>query len=260
MNDVDTNKQSPATPLDKKSNGNMLAFLVIIAIAVIAGGAYYFLQKKDTVEPVVNTGNPEISDAFSLTDADPVAKVDGVEISGEVYRRSITQTVTTYQSQGIDISSTEAVTAIKQQVLDGLISRQLVLKAGIDAGVTVDDAAVETEYQNTITGLGGSEALAEALSSVSMSEADLRSEIKDGLIINGYLTSRISPDSFTFSDEEVLSFYETAKTEAGETAEIPPLEEVRDVIVSQLRSQAEQQAINAEIERLRAEANIEILI
>ena len=199
-------------------------------------------------------------DKFAVEGTGPIAKVNGVEISRDSYLQTLEQTVNMYQSQGVAISDDEMIQAIKNQVIDGLISRQLILEAAINSGITIEDNLIDIEYQNTVSNLGGEEAFQIALADVGMDENTLRSNIKNSLIINKYLASEINTDNFSVSDEQVKVFYEQAKSDAGVGVEIPPLEEVSELIKSQLLSQMEQEAVNAKIESLKTSANIEILI
>ena len=132
--------------------------------------------------------------------------------------------------------------------------------AAMDANISVDDSEVEAEYQTVVTSLGSEEALATALSENNMDESNLRSEIRTDLLINKYLESKLGISSIAVTDEEIETAYETAASSSVSTEEIPALADVRDLISNQLLSDKQQLAINAELERLRQESSIEVLI
>lgn len=242
---------------NRASKGNNLlpAIIGIIVVLGLLGAGYYFLGMQ-TPEDNNNTAN--MPDALALDGEGPVARVDGVEIGREEYRRGVEQLIATYATQGITIPEEEAG-AVKEQVVNNLINRQLVLAAAIEAGTQATDEQVEAEYQNVMANFTDAEGLNAALAEANMTEQDLRVDLEESVIINNYLSTRVSTEALTVTDEEVAAYYETAKAEAGST-EVPPLEEVAELIRNQLVAEKQQLALGTELERLRAEANIEILI
>lgn len=237
MNEVIT--ETPA------KNNSLLIFFAVIAVLALAIGGYFFYNKSDT--------NP-----VGVQNTEAVAIVNGTEIDRATYDRSVAQLSGTYVAQGIDVSTTEATDTIKQQALATLVNRQLILETALKAGATADDATVETEYQTVVTNLGGAENLDAALTSAGLTEEQLRIDIKNDVLINNYLRTKLNLDAITVSDEEIKTAYDNAI--ATSQNEAPPLEDVSELIKSQLLAEKQQQAINAEIEALRASAEIQILI
>lgn len=231
MNEVTTD-----TP---KKSLNLRPIFIAIVLVVLAAGAYFFFIQKE-------------GGAKSET----VAVVNGTAIDGKALDRGIQQVNASYTSQGMDVGGAETEAAVREQALSALINRQLILDAAINAGVTTDDAAVETEYQNAVSNLGGEENLAAALLEVGMSDEDLRADIKKDLMISAYLEQTLDLQSVTVTDEEIQIAYKTADENNEE--ELPALEEVEEVIRNQLVYEKQQQLIGAELDRLRAEADIEI--
>ncbi len=238
-----------------KGNSLLIAVIGIIVVLGLLGAGYYFLGMQT---PEENNNPDEASDVFDLEGEGPVARVDGVEIGREEYRRGVEQLVATYATQGITIPEEEAA-AVKEQVVNNLVNRQLVLAAAIEAGVEATDEQVEAEFQNVMTNFSDAEGLNKALEEAGITEEELRADLEESVIINNYLSTKVDAGSLTVTDEEVAAYYETAKQEAGNT-EVPPLEEVAELIRNQLITEKQQLALGAEIEKLRADANIEILI
>ncbi|OHC37435.1 MAG: hypothetical protein A2211_05350 [Rhodanobacter sp. RIFOXYA1_FULL_67_6] len=89
-----------------------------------------------------------------------------------------------------------------------------------------------------------------------MTEADLRADIANDVIINKYLDEKLGLNTLTVSDEDVQTAYDAAAE--SNTEEVPPLEEVAELIRNQLLAEKQQGLIGTELERLRAEATIEI--
>ncbi len=239
------------------AQGNKTLWIAIGAIVVLAlvAGGYYYSKNRENAPAPADTGTASIP---GVDGEGPVARVDGTEIGREEYRRAVEQLVASYNSQGLDVSSAEAGEGIKTQAVDTLVNRQLVIAAAMKAGITADDQAVEAEYQNLVSSLGGPEQLAAALASANTNEEELRADLKEGVLINNYLAAKTGLNNLTVSDEEVTAYYETAK--ASSTAGVPELADVKDLIKNQLLADKQQKAIAAEVEKLRAEATIEILI
>ncbi len=235
MNEVTTENKP-------KGNGLLIAIIVAIVAALAIGG--YFLYKN---------GMGEGGEA-----SDVVATVDGAEISREDYDRSAAQLSSVFAAQGVDVSDAEAAAAIQDQALNTLINRQLVLNAASEAGTSVNDETVEAEYQAVVTNMGGEENLSAAIASTGVSLDQFRDDLETDLMINAYLANKVGTDAITVSDEEVEAAYNTAAEGGAEG--LPPLEEVAEVIRGQLLSEKQQAAIGAELERLRGEAEIVILI
>lgn len=243
MNDVNNTENQPKP----KGNGLLVTLGVLIILALAAAGAYMYWNQDAT--------QPNGEDNGSA-----VAIVNGKEISQAEYDRSVTQIESAYTAQGVDISDANASASVRDQALSTLVNRMLINEAAVEAGITVDDGEVETEVQNTLTTIGGEEGLATVLAQSGMSEDEFRADLRTDILINKYLEMELGVSSLTVSEEEIETAYNTASAEAVDTEEIPPLEEVRELISDQLLAEKQQQVINTELERLRQEAEIEILI
>ena len=237
MNEVTTETKA-------NNNAGLMIFGILAILAIAAIGAYFYMNTDATME--------ETSAA--------VARVNGEEISQSEYDRSVAQITGVYATQEADPSDPNVIAAVKEQALNTLINRRLMASAAMDANISVDDSEVEAEYQTVVTSLGSEEALATALSENNMDESNLRSEIRTDLLINKYLESKLGISSIAVTDEEIETAYETAASSSVSTEEIPALADVRDLISNQLLSDKQQLAINAELERLRQESSIEVLI
>lgn len=222
-----------------------VAIVVVLAILAIAAGAYWYLQ-KNTVAPTDAEGG------------EAALIVDGREIDRATLERSVEQIMSTYAAQGVDTSTAEASAAIREQAVTALVNRQLMINAATEAGIEASDEEVEAQFQTALQNVGGQENLTAALSEIGMTEADLRSDIRNDVIINGYLEAKLNIGTLSVTDEEVQTAYDTAA--AANSEEVPPLEDVAELIKNQLLMEKQQQAVAAELERLRAEANIEILV
>lgn len=228
-----------------QGNKGLTAILVVVAILLIAGGAYWYLTSRQGEEAAETTTESEVA-----------AVVNGHEIDKATLDRSIEQVTGTYAAQGIDTSNEEASAAIREQALTALINRQLMIGAATDAGLTASDEEVEAEFQVAVENIGGTENLATALSDIGMTEADLRADIANDVIINKYLDENLGLKALSVTDEEVKTAYDAAA--ASNAEEVPALEDVEELLRNQLLMEKQQELISTELERLRAEATIEI--
>ncbi len=228
-----------------KGNSGGLWLGLGVAVLVAAGiGGYFYFQSGD-----------------NGSGSGPAAIINGAEISRADYDRSVKQISQIFSAQGMDATSDEISSAIKGQAINTLINRQLIKGAANAAGISVSDAELETEYQNVVTGLGGAEGLKTVMNETGMDEAGLRAEIQSDILINKYLEAKLGMDSTAATDEEVEAAYATALENATEDGpELPPLEEIRELIRGQILSERRQELINTELERLRTEATIEIFV
>jgi len=215
---------------------------VVVAAAVIAGAWFFFFRDAA----------PEELGGLPAT----VAVVNSEDVSREDYEAVERNVVA---GQGIDMAvlDEETRTALRRQILDSVISQRLVRQAAVGAGATADPAAIETEFAAIRAQFESDEAFTTALAAEAMTEDDLRGQIADNLMTQAYLESELKLSTFTATNEEIQAMY--TEVAAG-GAEVPPLEEVRDQVEALVLQQKQQEEVAALVERLRAEAEIEVLI
>ncbi|OGG41441.1 hypothetical protein A2837_02940 [Candidatus Kaiserbacteria bacterium RIFCSPHIGHO2_01_FULL_46_22] len=241
MNDVVNENSS------RGNNKSLLIFFVLLVLAAAGIGAWFYFEKGPG-SPMTNSEN---------TNNEVVARVNGVEIDREAYERSLEQLRAAYTAQGVDVSTATSSELLKEQAVEALVNRQLIVMAAEAKGLTVEAAAIDTEYQNAIQGAGGSEAFAAALAASNLSEEMVRADIANGLLIQQYLSTELRINELTVTDAEVESYYNTVKTT---NPEVPPLAEVSAAIQSQLLTMKRDEAVNTALQSLRANAEIEVLI
>lgn len=231
----------------RSKNSSLLIFFVLLVLVAAGIGAWFYFEK--------GLGDTTQNTEGEATEV--VARVNGVEIDRSSYERSLEQLRAAYVSQGIDVSNATSSELLKEQAIESLINRQLIVMAAKSKGLTVDGTAVDTEYQNVVEGAGGNEAFAAALVASNLSEVMVRADIENGLLIQQYLATELHVNEITVTDAEVESYYNSAK-EAN--SDVPPLAEVSTVIQTQLLTEKRDAAVNTALQALRATAKIEILI
>ena len=91
---------------------------------------------------------------------------------------------------------------VREEVIDSLVSKQLIIQGAEEKGVTVSDDEVQSYVDQMKANYSSDEKWQEALESVNMSEDEYRSNIKTSLLQQGLLkTFEADP-----SDDDVLSY------------------------------------------------------
>lgn len=221
-------------------------FKIVAAVAVVAvivAGAWFFFFRD---------ANPAELGGLPAT----VAVVNSEDISREDYE-VVERNVAAGQGIDMAILDEETRMALRRQILDSVITQRLVHQAAEASGAAADPAAVETEFAAIRAQFESDEAFAAALEAEALTEDGLREQITDNLVTQAYLESELQLSTFTATDEEIQAMYEEV---AAGGAEVPPLEEVREQVEALVLQQKQQEVVATLVERLRTEANIEILI
>lgn len=218
---------------------------IIISIAIVAlvgVGGYFALNK--------------LPGAGSEVSGEAVARVNGKEISRTEFESQIASTKQLLAAQGVNTEDDAIETELKTQVLDQMIASALIDQEIEKLGLSVTEDQVEGEFTSIVENIGGEAAFEQQLAGAGISVTDLREDIKRQLLVNQYLSSRISEAELTVTDEEIKTVYDAASAEG----EVPPLEEVREEIRATLVQQKSQQKVSELVASLRAEAEVEILL
>lgn len=183
-----------------------------------------------------------------------VAVVNGTKI----YRNTFDENYALFEGsatqQGIDLSDEAQVSEMRTQVLNGLIDNALILSAANKSGITVSDEQIEEMYQELVTQIGSQEELLKRMEEVGLSEAKLRSNIKDRIIADSYIEQETDIENVTATEEEVKEFAQKL-TDGG--MELPPLEDIRPQIEAQILAEKKQQMVTELLDKMRSEANID---
>lgn len=229
----------------------------VLALAIVAFGGYMVLGKKNSAE----TAQPV------ATTVESVAKVNGVDITKTEYDNQLAASITALKNQGIDVSASTTVQAIRTQVLTDLINNELVNQGVRAAGISATQQEVDAQLQALVSQLGGAEKLAEQLKQANLTEAKLKENIAKQIAAQKFLLANIDASSTAVTDAEIKKFYDDAvkaQTEANKKLPkdqkpqpIPSLKDVKAQIQQQLVLQKQQAQAAAFIQALRGKAKIE---
>ena len=201
-------------------------------------GAWYF----------ISSGTPAHDGA--------VATVNGEEISRGDFDDLKSQTLA---QQGVDGASLdeEAQSQLDTQLIDRLVTRELLRQAIRVSGVVASQEDIDAEIRAVTAQFGGDEAFGKILATEGLSEEEFRIQVSMDLAIQAYLEQELNLSAVVATDEEIEKAYAEA---VAQDENVPPLEDVR-IQVEQLVIQQKQESLfDIRIADLRAEADIEVLL
>lgn len=234
---------------DSNSNKKSIVLIGILVLAVLAFGGYYIFGKNKTNSTIVDN---------NITTK--VAMVNGAIISRVNYEAQLANSIASYKAQGVDVTDVTKLSQIKTQVLDNLISDELINQGVAAAPIKITEEEVEKEFQVVLSQAGGAEAFKDALAKNNLTEAQLRENISKQLAVQAYLLQNIDTKSITVSDAEISQFYadySKAQKANDPKATVPALKDLSDQIKQQIISNKQQVLVTNFIASLRAKATIE---
>jgi hypothetical protein len=209
--------------------------------------------QEEAAESAAATGQQGVSDDELVEEDQAVATINGEEILGSAYNQIYPLVKSTLEQAGQEVEDTEA---IKQQTLNELITQELIRQDAKEEGLTVEQEEIDNELATYEEQFG--EEYATVLESSGYTEETLKEQIENNLLSEKYMESVLGIE---VTDEEIKEYYQSAAEQSEE--DLPPLEDVEDSIKQTLTSQKQQEKqeeIQAKIDELRENAEIEELI
>ncbi len=150
-----------------------------------------------------------------------VATVDGVDIPQETFdlyykiqrENLVSQMGEEALEQPYDQLGRTTGEVVRTNILDNLISNQVVLNAAKDADIG-DVDAITDQQMATEKEYSGEEQFASTLESLGITEDQYRSIIKDNITITEFRNKKI--EEYEISDEEIQNFFEENKDHMNE--------------------------------------------
>ena len=188
-----------------------------------------------------------------------VAVVNDEKLTGDKYNQALMSIQGQMQQMGQDPTSKEASEQIKTQTLDSLVNQTLIRQKATEAKLTATEEEVNKEYATYEEQVGGEEAMAKALKAQKMDKETLKEQIADSIVFGKY-QDKVAPAK-EVTDKEIQAYYDQAVAQAeGTEQKLPPLEEASKEIKGILEQQQQQELFAAHVEKLKADAKIELKI
>jgi peptidyl-prolyl cis-trans isomerase C len=134
---------------------------------------------------------------------DKVAVVNGSVITQADYDREVRVAQTRFSRMGKPISDSQ-LSAIKKEALERLIERELLYQESQKQGIKVDEAALDEKFKKRFP---DEAKLKNIMSSMNLTEADLRSEFRKGISMGGLIEKKVI-DKITVSASEARDYYD----------------------------------------------------
>ncbi|OEF97679.1 SurA N-terminal domain-containing protein [Desulfuribacillus alkaliarsenatis] len=230
----------------------------ILLLSTVAILSFAIVACSGNAEPEEVDFTPATGDDANVVDGEAVAIVNGQEISVEEFNGMMGSMKAMYAQSGFDFEDEEAIgmlQELEQQVLNNLISMEVLRQEAEGNGYEVTEEEIDVEIDQLKVQFGTDEEFAEVLAANSMTLEQLRNSIGNEILIDRFVENEMPQPSVT--EEEALVLYEEYSMMQED---MPAFEEVRDMIEDELRQQKLDQQIGQVIQTLVEESDIEILI
>ena len=135
-----------------------------------------------------------------------VAVINGVVITQAHFDKELKVHLERVSRQGKQISE-EQITALKKDVLDGLIEREVLYQESQKAGIKIDEQKVNDQMAGIRKRFPNEEEFKKALASMGLTEEEVRTQIQRGLAIRGLIDQKVA-NKIVVTDEETKAYYD----------------------------------------------------
>lgn len=244
--------EKPPVAKGKKAKGSPVAIIVVVVLLLVVLGALHYsgvlpsLERTDTDDSSSMQGDQDESAV--------VATVNGAEVTrGELNERL--DQIRASVPEGSPDPTQDA--AFELQIADELVNLALLKQEAEKQGFTVSDEDVASEIEEVTKIFGTEEALEAQLDAVGLTREEFERNVRNELLIRQVVEANTDINNVSVSDEEIQAAYES-NFEGQENA--PSLEDASDFIKEQLTQQKTNAIIQAYLEKVRADADIQLML
>jgi peptidyl-prolyl cis-trans isomerase C len=130
-----------------------------------------------------------------------VAVINGVVITQAHFDKELKVNLERVSRQG------KQITALKKDVLDGLIEREVLYQESQKAGIKIDEQKVNDQMAGIKKRFPNEEEFKKALASMGLTEEEVRTQIQRGLSIRGLIDQKVA-NKIVVTDEETKAYYD----------------------------------------------------
>ena len=135
-----------------------------------------------------------------------VAVINGVGITQAHFDKELKVHLDRVSRQGQQINE-EQTEALKKDVLEGLIEREVLYQESQKAGIKVDEQKVNDQMAGIKKRFPNEEEFKKALASMGLTEEEVRTQIQRGLAIRGLIDQKVA-NGIVVTDQETKTFYD----------------------------------------------------
>ncbi|WP_196493844.1 SurA N-terminal domain-containing protein [Ornithinibacillus caprae] len=226
----------------------------LAAVLVACGDDEGNEENAEAPEAPESSDGEQAAQEFEVTEDEKVAEdevvvtVNGKEVTGVKYNPVYAQTKMTMANYGMDMNDRELV---KEQTINELVAQELLKQEAEQKGIDV----TEDEVQGEIDAIEEEE-LEAYLEQMQLTEDQLKEQLTLNLTVNKYMEQELTVEEV--SDEELKETYDQLKEQNGEG--IGEFEELKDTLRQQLMQQKQTELLQAKLEELQEQAEVETLI
>ena len=148
---------------------------------------------------------PALAEEQKPADA-KVAEVNGVVISREQFDKELEIHLERVSRQGRQLAN-DQLTALKKDILEGLIEREILFQECQKTGIKIQDQAVDEQLAAIKKRFPSEAEYNSALSQMKLTEADVKAQVARGLAIRELIDKQIT-GKIEITDEESKAFYD----------------------------------------------------
>lgn len=242
------NKSEALETTERSAKGNKGLVIAIVVIVIIAGALFAYNKMFGGGIP---SGDPTVT---GTTDPEAiVATVNGVKITRAELDEKMQQVRKTIPEGAVDPSEDAA---FELQLLKDLVSLKLLVMVAEEKKYTVTEEQIAAERSTLIEQIGGEEMFKQQLQALELSEETLVENMRNELLIRQLLDEETDIETITATDEEIQAAYDSIAS-GLDPSEVPPLEQVREMVRADVVNQKSAGIIETYLEGLRATAQIE---
>ena len=136
---------------------------------------------------------------------DQVAMVNGVAITRAQFDKELNVHLQRIARQGKQVSD-EQMQALKTDILEGLIEREVLYQESQKAGIKITDREIDEQIGSIKKRFPNEEDFQKALASMDLTEAEVRSQIQRGLAIRKLIDQKVA-SKIVITDEATSAYY-----------------------------------------------------
>lgn len=239
------NKAQTSAPV--KTSGKKKFIMIAIALLAIGGAGSYFLP-----------GDFNVWNKLNLSiGGNTAATVNGEKITKTDLDLRFEQLKEANQLQGVDLSDEKAVTEIKKQMLNDMISEKIILQNAMKSGISSSQADVQSAYDQLITNFKTKEDFEKELVSRKITEQEVKDGIAKQMILSKYIEQKVDLKNVSVTDAEIKALYDNY---SSKQENMPKLEEIKDQLGNEVKQQKSRAMVLDFVENLKKDADIKIFL
>lgn len=243
---METEHKKQTNAPTKRSGGKKFIAIGIALLAVMGMGSYFL------------PGGFNIWSKFNIsTSGNAAAVINGENITKSDLDFRVEQAKEIIQRRGADLTDEKVINAIKKQILSDMINEKILLQSAAESGITVSDDEILTAYNEMVATFKTKEDFEKELTSRNITEKVIKENIADQITLNKYINQNIDVKNVSVTSEEINSLY---KYYGSQQENMPKVEEIKGQLANEVKQQKTKAMVLEFIEKLKKDANIEILL